>query len=264
MAKTRRVVLIHWNEAEAAQRLRATRVRGFRLEHQAPRSGEDWARFRADLPAAVVIDLSRLPSHGREVALGLRGTKATRSMPIVFVGGAPEKVAAVRAKVVDAPFCDWDGLAPALVKAIAAPPVPVPRQDAPATGYSGTPLAKKLGIADGMRVLVVNAPEEFRAWLEPIPEGVEFVRDRGRGGFPIVWVFTTARKELMQRLPLLLGSLADRGHLWVSWPKKSSGISGDMSEDAIRDSALTMGLVDTKVCSVNAIWSGLRLNRRVK
>ena len=127
MSKTRRVVLIHWNEAEAAQRLRATRVRGFRLEHQAPRSGEDWARFRADLPAAVVIDLSRLPSHGREVALGLRGTKATRSMPIVFVGGAPEKVAAVRARVGDAPFCDWDGLAPALVKAIAAPPVPAPR-----------------------------------------------------------------------------------------------------------------------------------------
>ena len=271
MPTPRPVVLIHWHPDEAAERVRAVQLPGFRLQHLLPRRAADWAAWRASPPAAVVIDLSRLPSHGREVALGLRGAKATRSWPVVFVGGAPDKVAATQARVPGAWFCDWTTLATTLDQALRAPPAATattarststPVRPAAAAGYSATPLAQKIGIKPDARVLVVGAPAELASWLAPLPDGATLVRARGAGVFPVVWLFTTHRADLERRLLALEPVLAQKGHLWVSWPKQTSGVASDLTEGVIRDFALANGLVDTKVCAVTAVWSGLRLNRR--
>jgi hypothetical protein len=125
-------------------------------------------------------------------------------------------------------------------------------------GYSGTPLARKLGFKPGFAVAYVDAPEGFPALLGALPEGVT-VRRRLRGPLDLVVCFVTARRALERRLPALRGALAPAGMLWVAWPKRSSGVDTDMTEDVVRDVALPTGLVDTKVCAIDATWSGLRL-----
>jgi len=128
-------------------------------------------------------------------------------------------------------------------------------------GYSGTPLARKLGLKPGFAVAWVGAPEGFEALLGELPEGVT-VRRRLRGPLDLVVCFVTARRDLERRLPALRAALAPAGMLWVAWPKRSSGVQTDMTEDVVRDVALPTGLVDTKVCAIDATWSGLRLVMR--
>lgn len=125
-------------------------------------------------------------------------------------------------------------------------------------GYSITPLPRKLGIEAGMPLVVMNPPAHFRSILGKLPEGVRF-SDRARMHSPFVQLFVTRREELEKRLPQLRLKLADNGVLWVSWPKKSAGVATDVTEDVIRDVALPLGLVDTKVCAIDETWSGLKL-----
>lgn len=125
-------------------------------------------------------------------------------------------------------------------------------------GYSGTPLAKKLGIKAGTRVLAVHPPAEYAAWLGPLPEGVTF-EDRLRASTDIVHVFSSDRAELGKLLKTYRGGLAAAGAVWVSWPKKSAKVPTDITEDTIRELALPMGFVDVKVCAVSDVWSGLKL-----
>jgi hypothetical protein len=127
-----------------------------------------------------------------------------------------------------------------------------------AAGYSGTPLAKKLGIREDARVLTVNAPPHYRGLLTGLPPGVAFVTaPEPPVGF--AHVFTTSAADLSARLPKLLADLTPDGVIWVSWPKKASGVATDLTEDGIRAAALPLGLVDVKVCAVDAVWSGLKL-----
>jgi hypothetical protein len=125
-------------------------------------------------------------------------------------------------------------------------------------GYSGTPLARKLGLKPGFAAAWVGAPGDFEALLGELPDGVT-VRRRLRGPLDLVVCFVMARSELERRLPALRAALAPAGMLWVAWPKRSSGVATDMTEDVVRDVALPTGLVDTKVCAIDATWSGLRL-----
>ena len=120
-------------------------------------------------------------------------------------------------------------------------------------GYSGTPLARKLGFKEGMRVVYVNPPEGFGV------NGIDGVRPRPAKGTDLVLVFTTKRSELERRLPALRRAIEPDGMLWVAWPKRASGVATDMTEDVVRDVALPAGLVDTKVCAIDDVWSGLRL-----
>lgn len=129
-------------------------------------------------------------------------------------------------------------------------------------GYSGTPLAKKLGIRENTRVLVLNEPKGYRRLLAPLPAGVEFTAEADPPlGF--VHLFATSAAVLAARLTELRDQLAPDGTLWVSWPKKASGVKTDVTEDAIRAAALPLGLVDVKVCAIDATWSGLKLVIRV-
>ncbi|HUQ08775.1 MAG TPA: DUF3052 family protein [Steroidobacteraceae bacterium] len=125
-------------------------------------------------------------------------------------------------------------------------------------GYSGTPLAKKLGFKPGARVAAVSAPANYRKLLGPLPEGVEIVAKVGKTT-DIVHFFTTSKADLAKMLVAWLKVLAPDAAIWVSWPKKAANVPTDITEDTIRAVALPMGLVDIKVCAVDETWSGLKL-----
>jgi hypothetical protein len=125
-------------------------------------------------------------------------------------------------------------------------------------GYSETPLPQKLGIKPGLSVVIIDAPTKYRRLLGTIPEGVTFF-DRLEPESNFVHVFVRRRSELEKKLSVLRKKIADTGTVWVSWPKKSSGVSTDVTEDVVRDVALHLGFVDVKVCAIDETWSGLKL-----
>lgn len=124
-------------------------------------------------------------------------------------------------------------------------------------GYSGTPLAKKLGIKPGARVALIDAPPEIRDWLAPLPDDVTFGRANAKSDF--VHVFALRRAILERHLATLRKTLHDDATVWVSWPKKAAKVETDITEDTIRGVALPLGYVDVKVCAVSDVWSGLKL-----
>ncbi|HWT45535.1 MAG TPA: DUF3052 family protein [Vicinamibacterales bacterium] len=125
-------------------------------------------------------------------------------------------------------------------------------------GYSGTPLAKKLGFKDGLRVATINAPDGYRGWLDGLPATTSI--SSALGSSPAaVHLFCTKRSDLARTLRSLRTKLQTDGFIWVSWPKRSSGVATDVTEDTIRDVALPLGFVDVKVCAVTDTWSGLKL-----
>lgn len=130
-------------------------------------------------------------------------------------------------------------------------------------GYSGTPLAKKLGIKDGFSIRVINAPDYYFGLFTSMPENVRVHKAKGKQT-DVIHIFTLSQKELIKQLPLLKKEIAMDGMIWVSWPKKAAKVATDITEDFIRDCALQTGLVDVKVCAVDDIWSGLKLVIPVK
>lgn len=129
-------------------------------------------------------------------------------------------------------------------------------------GYSPRPLLDKLGIKPGTRVVLLSAPSGFVATLGKLPPGAKLVRTT-RGTQSFIHLFTKSRADLARRLRPLNNALRDDGMIWISWPKKASGVTTDITEDTIREVALPLGLVDVKVCAVDDTWSGLKLVRRV-
>ena len=125
-------------------------------------------------------------------------------------------------------------------------------------GYSGTPLATKLGVKPGSSLRLVAAPGDFEETLAPLPGGVT-IRRTGAYKADVVVLFTTTYADLAARVEPLGKAVHPDGALWVSWPKKASGVPTDVTEDSIREVALPLGLVDNKVCAVTDVWSGLRL-----
>lgn len=127
-------------------------------------------------------------------------------------------------------------------------------------GYSGTPLPKKLGIKANSVVALIDAPPGFKETLGKVPEGVTLHKHARRRPSLTLW-FTRSRKDLERGIKRMV-PLAENAGLWIVWPKKASGIASDLSETAVRRAGLTAGLVDFKVCAVDATWSGLRFTRR--
>ena len=125
-------------------------------------------------------------------------------------------------------------------------------------GYSGTPLPQKLGIKPGHRVLLLGAREGFEAGtLGPLPENV-IVAHEARGSADVIVAFLTSNAELVRRLPVLRRRMEPAAGLWIAWPKRASGVATDLTEDVLREVCLPLGWVDTKVCAVTAVWSGLK------
>ncbi|HEX6124955.1 MAG TPA: DUF3052 family protein [Pyrinomonadaceae bacterium] len=128
-------------------------------------------------------------------------------------------------------------------------------------GYSGTPLAKKLGIKEDFLIVTVNEPSEYRALLGALPRGVELrdSADTGMKEIDLVHLFTNTRDELFRELPKWMRSIHSSGTIWVSWYKRAAKLPTEITEDTVRDAALPLGLVDVKVCAVDEKWSGLKL-----
>ena len=125
-------------------------------------------------------------------------------------------------------------------------------------GYSGTPLAKKLGIKPGTLLRAVNAPADYAVALAPLPENVTLAQNDAKD-LDVVHLFTKNRSELGKLIDRYKTRIKQNGAIWVSWPKKSSGIPSEITEDTVREIALPQGLVDIKVCAVDETWSGLKL-----
>jgi hypothetical protein len=125
-------------------------------------------------------------------------------------------------------------------------------------GYSGTPLAKKLGIKDDTKIFLLNAPKGYMKLVAPLPDRVKVVSQITRDT-DIVQIFSTKKIQLTEVLRVSLGKLKKDGIIWVTWPKKSSKVPTDITEDTIRGVALPLGLVDIKVCAIDDVWSALKL-----
>jgi hypothetical protein len=126
-------------------------------------------------------------------------------------------------------------------------------------GYSGTPLAKKLGLKSGTVVFTIAAPRDYRDWLAPVPKDVTFVAKPPKAGCDVVHLFVTSLADLKRDLPKARKAMKSDGAIWVSWYKKTAKIPTDVTEDDVRRLALAGDLVDVKVCAVTDIWSGLKL-----
>lgn len=253
------VLVCHFHAEEAEVIGADLRERGFDVR-VGPDDGDKCARrIKAAPPDAVLIYLRRRPSHGRSLANWLWTTKAVRHVPHLFVDGAPDKVARAKADFPHVPHCVDAGLQQAVDALLAQPwqPPPPPASGSP----SRRPLSAKLGLKAGMRCAFVDAPPDYARTLGELPEGVEIPGSSARAdlGVDLVQLFVTSRSALAEALPGWREAVFPSGMIWVSWPKRASKVPTDITEDAVRDVALPMGLVDVKVCAVDEVWSGLKL-----
>lgn len=255
----RRVLLIHLNAGEGIERAKSLCAAGYDVTRILPHGLGFLREVRRNPPDAIVIDLERLPSVGREIGLALRMSKSTRRVPIVFAGGAPEKVEGVRKLLPDAVYTSWSkirgGLSIAMVRPAKDPVVPRSIFET----YSGTPLVKKLGIKANSSLALIDAPDGFAESLGSLPEGVT-LRDKFAGCNLTMW-FVRSSEKLDQGIKRIAADLDD-GLVWFVWPKKTSASLSDLSQVSVRKAGLASELVDFKVCAIDATWSGLLFTRR--
>ncbi|HTM52015.1 MAG TPA: hypothetical protein VL285_25145 [Bryobacteraceae bacterium] len=254
------VRLVCWNEDLARERARALTDREIEVD-ASPLTPGSLRQFRENPPAAVVIDLDRLPSHGREVAVSLRNSKATRYLPLVFAGGLDEKVARIRQELPDASYTDWKNAIRALRKAMKAPPtepvLPTPHMQR----YAGSSLVKKLSIPAAAETALLGAPDGFEETLGELPEGARLQPKLTARSKLILW-FVRSRREMETAAELLGLRLAEGASAWIIHPKQSGRYKVDFNQNDVRGAALAAGLVDYKVCAVDADWSGLKFARK--
>ena len=255
-----RLLLVHWRPEEAAAGVKLLRSAGHVVAVYSEEGGVGLGKHRDRPPDAILIDHTRLPSHGRSVGASFRESPKTRRVPIVFVGGEGEKLGRTRAMFPDAGYSDWRKVRGAVTRALKAPPREpiVPRSD---SGSSGTPLPQKLGVKPGMCVRLLGAPAGFEDTLGALPEGARSQR-RGGGPAPVVLFFAPDRAKFLAGWAAAVAALAEGGRLWICWPKKAGGLVTDLTQADVRNYALAKGLVDFKVCAVDADWSGLAFARR--
>jgi hypothetical protein len=253
-----RVHLVHWDPVEGRRHTRDLEQLGHEVAYLGDVTGPPLGRaLRVGGAEVILFDLSRRPSHAREIAMGLRSRKTTRHTPLLFVGGEPDKVAAIKAVLPDAGYTTWGRIRTAIPQAIRrAPTTPFVPPDAL---YAGRTLAQKLGIAAGERVAVMGAPPGFAGTLGGLPAKARltasFNRDCGR----VVW-FLRSQAELRIALGRLAATLGQQV-AWLVWPKKASGVRTDVDGNVVREAGLAAGFVDFKVCSVDETWSGLAFKR---
>jgi hypothetical protein len=257
MDRTRmpRVRLFHWRASEAKPLIELLRAAGYTVDYAGESANGDFRSLRQSGAYACVIDLTRLPSHARYVAAAIRGSKSLRHIPIVFVDGEPEKVERIRKDLPDAVYTSRAKLAAALkrVKPLVDPVVPRQMMQTPATRTA----AQKLGIRQDMRVAVIDAPLDYLRAIGPLPAGASLEEDPEEA-LPIALWFVRDPDSYMNSLPRMRAITA-QSRLWVVWPK--GGKSG-ITQTLIRQSALAVGLVDYKICSVNETWSGMLFTRK--
>lgn len=255
----KRIRLIHWNPEETIERSERLHQLGYEVD-AGSYSPAALRLMRQDPPDAMVIDLSRLPSQGRDVALQIRQFKPLRLIPIIFLEGDPEKLERIRALLPDAHYSDWNQVGNTLLNAISNPPQDVIVPGDNFAAYAGTPLVKKLGIKAFMTVMVSGAPQGFIESLIGLPDGVRFQEQPSPACDLILW-FLRTRAELVEQIDQVRANTG-KGGVWMIWPKKSSGIPSDLTQAVVRQIGLAAGLVDYKVSAIDETWTGLRFTVR--
>jgi CheY-like chemotaxis protein len=253
------VLLVHWNETEAKQLARALKALGYKPKILFDSEKPNLAEIREHPPELFLIHLSRLPSQGREIAGHFRRAKATRNVPILFVGGDPERVKTARKLIPDAEFAVWDEIRAAIKRAIKN----APRNPAiPSTmaSYSASALPKKLGIRDNCSIMLINPPNHFERKLDPLPAYTKIVYDPK--GAHVAILFAMSQAELVRDFRPLAKALPEKTALWIAWPKKASGVKTDLDGNIVREFGLDAAWVDYKVCAIDETWSGLCFARR--
>jgi hypothetical protein len=252
-----RIRLVHWRPAEAEERAALLRALGYNVDARPVTSGTI-RELPKEAGAALVVDLTRLPSQGRDAAVAVRRSGTGRRVPIVFAGGAPDKVARVRELLPDASYSSWDEIGDALARAIASPPDDPVVPPSGLAGYSGTPLARKLGIKHGSVVALISAPDGFE--IPDLPPGAA-VRRRNRGRRDLTMVFVRTPEEAERRWDELA---ADErvDDVWMVWAKKASPLYSGVTQANVREPGMARGFVDFKVAAIDKTWSGLRFKRR--
>jgi hypothetical protein len=250
-----RVRLFHWRAAEAKPLIAALRASGYTVDYPGDQANGSWRTLRESPPLAAVIDLTRLPSHGRYVAAEIRATKSIRHIPIVFVDGDPDKVDSIRRALPDAVYTSRARLASALkrVKPL-ADPVVAPR----IMDRTDRTTAEKLGLKAGARVALIDPPPDYLRALGKLPMNVSLEEDPDETLQLTLWFVRDPDTYLAGLGRMRRRALTSR--IWIIYPKgrQASGLT----QGLIREAALAVGLVDYKVCSVNEVWTGLLFTRK--
>jgi hypothetical protein len=253
-----RILFVHWNAEEAKALAAPLRASYEVLIVDA--AGQTYGTVAQYPPDAAVISLDRVPSHGLGIASVLRSRKASRHTPLIFVGGAPDKVAGVRKTLPDALYTSWEELPGLLPRALThrvespvTPPTSISRPDAP--------LSKKLGILENSQVVTLNSPPSFERSLGPLPEGASLEED-GAGPADLLILFSESEADLARDFGTAVRRLGPKGKLWLAWPKKSGRVRSDLDMTVVRAFAMSRGWVDYKVCALNTTWSASVFGRR--
>lgn len=250
-----RIRFIHWKEAEASEYIRLFEAANYQVEYVAQLQPGFMRVLRKNPPDAFVIDLSRMPSHGREIAVALRQSRATRNIPIVFCEGDEEKVAKIRAELPDASYCGRRTLKSNLRRALkqkhAEAVAPVGAMDR----YEGRTVAQKLGIREGATVSTIDAPRGTLIDIGELPANVRWREGAGQGA-DVTLCFIHDLASLGERLSEMR-ELAGVTKLWLLWRKGGSPARGEVTGALVRERAIDLGLVDYKICSFSAVWSAM-------
>jgi len=261
LTRVKEIRLVCWNEDAARQHARELKKAGFTVNASALRTSGLIGQFRDHPPAAVLIDLDRLPSHGRAVAMVLRGGKSTRHIPIVFAGGAQDKIQRAREQVPGALFATWAGVSAALKSALKNPPaLPGPTKTY-MQHYAGSSLVKKLDIKPNACVALLNPPDGLEDQLGELPEGAQLETKLSPQTKLAIWFVRSAR-ELESEMEYLGMRLPEGSSLWIVYPKRTSRFKVDFTQNDVRGTGLRAGWVDYKICAVNADWTGLKFARK--
>ncbi|HEY3823273.1 MAG TPA: hypothetical protein VGL82_01890 [Bryobacteraceae bacterium] len=252
-----RVRIVHWKPPQAGPLIEACRACGFEVEYDVAGGNVIMKLIRANPPDAIIIDLSCVPSHGRETAVYLRGTKYGRHIPLIFVDGEPEKVEIVRSLLPDAVFTVRRRVCAAVKSACAKPVADPVRPPGVLERYGSRTVAQKLGIKERSTVGVIDAPRDYVAALGELPANAEILEDPDSPQAVTLWFVRDPRvyQAGLRRMQAIAGC----SKLWVIWRK---GSGNGLTQYLVRDAAIEAGLVDYKICAVNEQWSAMAFARR--
>jgi hypothetical protein len=237
-----RIKLIHWKTEEIEDKANKLQAAGYEVDSNLSGGSQLFRQIGENPPAAVVIDLSRLPSQGRDFALMIRKRKTSRHVPLVFVGGDPQKVDGIKELLPDASYTSWEEIDLTLEHAIANPPAEPVVHESTFAGYAGKPLPDKLGIKAKMTVALVNPPRNFTNTLGNLPDGVQIQSVNLSNCDLTIW-FCRSVEDLDSNI-------------------QESGVGSDLTQQYVRQTGLDHNLVDYKICSIDEIWSGLLFKYR--
>ncbi|WP_158748854.1 hypothetical protein [Acidobacterium sp. S8] len=257
------VRLVSWNDEIARQHSQEISQLGYRVEASSLHGTSAYiTHFSSLSPAIVLIDLDRLPSHGREVAIVLRRSKTTRHIPIVFAGGLEEKVARLHSELPDAVFTSWKQVKKALKQAITSPPIapvhPVPHMQR----WSHSSLTRKLGIFEKMDIALIGDMDgEIAEIIGELPEDA-VLGSRITETTRLVLYVAHSLRETLAEVHHAQAHLPEGASFWIIHRKSAAKQRSDFNQNDVREAGLDGGFVDYKVCSVNSQWSGLKFARK--